>query len=133
MTISPNELHDAVGCKLAQLLKDDESGWYNAACWIDEMASEKGINLAADFETPESFSRSVIEGLRFTDLEQRFPNGVDDLEPFEVAEELFWKLMPRSESDYSAFEPERSDGPRFFQYPTRILRCCWARVTTFTR
>src|SRR5216684_1639752 len=84
MTISPNELHDAVGCKLAQLLKDDESGWYNAACWIDEMASEKGINLAADFETPESFSRSVIEGLRFTDLEQRFPNGVDDLEPFEV-------------------------------------------------
>lgn len=123
MTISLDELRDEVGCKLAQLLKDDEAGWYNAACWIDKMALDKGIDLAADFETPERFSRSLIEGMRFhTDFQQRFPNGVDDLDRFEVAEELFWQLMPRSESDYSAFEAERSGKPRFFQYLTRILR-----------
>jgi hypothetical protein len=128
MTISLDDLRDAVGCRLAQLLKDDEAGWYNAGCWIDKMALEKGIDLAADFETPESFSRSLIEGMRFhTDFQQRFPNGVDDLERFEVAEELFWELMPRSESDYSAFEPERSGGPRFFQYLTRILRAVAGR------
>jgi hypothetical protein len=128
MTISLDELRDAVGCKLAQLLKDDQAGWYNAANWIDEMALEKGIDLAADLETPESFSRTLIEGMRFhTDLQQRFPNGVDDLERFEVAQELFWELMPRSEGDYSAFEPERSRGPRLFQYLKRVLRAVFGR------
>lgn len=128
MTNSLDQLRNAVGCKLAQLLKDDEAGWYDAACRIDRMALEKGIDLAADFETPESFSRSLIEGMRFhTDFQQRFPNGLDDLKRFEGAEELFLELMPRSESDHSAFEPNRSDGPRFFQYLTRVLRAVSGR------
>jgi hypothetical protein len=129
MTISPDELRDAVGCKLAQLLKDDEAGWYNAACWIDKMAIEKGVDLAADFETPERFAKSLIDGTGFhTDLQLLFPNGVDDLERVEVAEELFWKLMPRSESDYSAFEPKRYCGPLLFRCLTRILRAVAGRA-----
>jgi hypothetical protein len=103
MAISLDELRSAVAYKLAQLLKDDEAGWYEAASWIDKRALEEGIDLGADFESPEGFSDSLVEGMRFhTDFEQRFPNGAADLERFEVAEELFWRLMPRPESDYSA-------------------------------
>jgi hypothetical protein len=46
MTISLDELRDAVGRKLAQLLKNDEAGWYNAACWIDKIALNKGIEFS---------------------------------------------------------------------------------------
>jgi hypothetical protein len=121
--ISTDELLASVGHKLVQLLKDDEAGWHNAACRMDQIALDKGIDLAADFETPERFSHSLIEAMRFhTDFQQLFPKGVGDLARFEVAEELFLELIPRSESDYSAFEPERSGALRLFPYMKRILR-----------
>lgn len=86
-----------------ELLKGDEAGWRDAASWIDRRAIEEGIDLSADFENVEAFAHSVVEAMRFhADLEQRFPNGKGDLAQFESAEELFWHLMPRSESDYSA-------------------------------
>lgn len=95
MTISLDDLRSAVADKMAQLLKDDEAGWYEAASWIDKRALEEGVDLYADFGSSESFSRSLVEGMRFhADLKQRFPNGVSDLDQFEVAEELFWHLMP---------------------------------------
>jgi hypothetical protein len=100
MTISLDDLHSAVAYKLAQLLKDNEASWYDAATWIDKRALEEGIDLCADFENPESFSHSLVEGMRsHTDFEQRLPNGVADLERFEVAEELFWHLMPERAGD----------------------------------
>jgi len=103
MATSLDDLRSAVGDKMTQLLKDDETGWFDAASWIDKRALAEGIDLYADFGTAESFSRSLVDGMRFhTDFEQRFPNGVSDLDRFEVAEELFWHLMPRPESDYSA-------------------------------
>jgi hypothetical protein len=103
MTISLDQLRGAVASKLAQLLKDDGAGWSEAARWIDKRALEEGIDLFADFESPEHFSNSLVEGMRFhTDFEQRFPNGLADLGRFESAEELFWHLMPHRESDYSA-------------------------------
>jgi hypothetical protein len=46
-------------------------------------------------DSPEIFARSVIEGMRFhCNFEARFPTGVSDLDRFEVAQELFWHLMP---------------------------------------
>ena len=36
MAVSLDELRDAIVRKLAQLLRDDEAGWYNAARWIDK-------------------------------------------------------------------------------------------------
>ena len=70
---------------LAELLKDDEAVWREAACWIDKRALEEGIDLYADFGSPESFSHSLVEGMRFhTDFAQRFPKGLADLERFEV-------------------------------------------------
>jgi hypothetical protein len=103
-------------------------GLSQAACWIEVMGLDKGIDLAADFETPENFSHSLIVGMRFhTDFPQRLPNGLDDLAPFEVTEELFWGLMPRNESDYSAFESQRSGRPRLFQYLMLILRAVAGR------
>jgi hypothetical protein len=37
-----------------------------------------------------------LEGLRgHISLAGKFPNGVAELERFEVAEELFWHLMPK--------------------------------------
>lgn len=93
MAASLDELRDAIVRKLAQLLRDDEAGWHNAARWIDKRALEEGIDLFADFEGPEIFARSLVEGMRFrTDFERRFPNGPVDVERFEVAEELFWEL-----------------------------------------
>jgi hypothetical protein len=81
--------------RLTQLLKDDEAGWYNAARWIDSRALEHGFDLAADFDSAESFADSLMEGMRFhVDLEDRFPNGIADFAHCEVAEELFWHLMP---------------------------------------
>jgi hypothetical protein len=107
MTISWDEVRSAVACKLAQLLKEDQAGWYNAASWINKRALEEGIDLYADLESPESFSNSFVEGMRFhVDLDQRFPNGVIDVERFEHAEELFWHTMPHSGSD---FEPRTSE------------------------
>jgi hypothetical protein len=54
-----------------------------------------GNDLAADFDSAEKFAESLMEGMRFhVDLEERFPNGVADFEHHEVAEELFWHLMP---------------------------------------
>jgi hypothetical protein len=95
MTLSLDALRQAVACKLAELLKCDEAGWYGAASWIDTRALDEGIDLFADFESPEHFSHSLVETMRFhTDFEQRFPNGIADLNRFEVAEELFWHLMP---------------------------------------
>src|ERR1700730_12532175 len=100
MAISLDDLRSAVACKLAQLLKDDEAGWYEAASWIDKRALEEVIDVTADFESPEGFSHSLVEGMRFhTDLHKRCPNGIIDVERFEFAEELFWHLMPRPESD----------------------------------
>jgi hypothetical protein len=101
--ISLDDLRWAIASKLAELLKKDEAGWREAASWIDKRALEEGIDLCADFGSPESFSHSLVDGMRFhTDFAERFPNGLADLERFEVAEELFWHLMPRSERDYSA-------------------------------
>lgn len=93
MADSLDELRDAVVRKFVQLLRDDEAGWYNAARWIDSKALEEGIDLCADFEGPEIFARSLVEGMRFhTDFERHFPNGPVDVDQFEVAEELFWQL-----------------------------------------
>ncbi len=95
MTMSLDDLCWAIACKLAQLLKDDEAGWDRAASRIRNKALDEGIDLGVDFESPESFAHSVLENMRFhIDLKQRFPNGVADFEHFEVAEELFWRLMP---------------------------------------
>ncbi len=96
MTASLDALRDAIAQKLAQLLRDDEAGWYNAARWIDKRALEEGIDLFADFESPGVFASSLVEGMRFhTDFARCFPNGPVELERFEVAEELFWELFPK--------------------------------------
>jgi hypothetical protein len=124
LTISLDELRDAVSAKLAQLLKDDEAGWHEAARWLEKRALEEGIDLFAHFESPEEFSHSLVEGMRFhTDFEQHFPNGVTDLARFEIAEELFWHLLPHSERDCSAFElnpPAKSK--RLFRYLKRLIQ-----------
>jgi hypothetical protein len=84
-----------VAGKLAQLLKDDEAGWYEAARWIDSCALEHGFDLGANFDSAERFAESLMEGMRFhVDLQQKFPNGIADFEHHEVAEELFWCIMP---------------------------------------
>lgn len=65
-------------------------GWLSAAHWIDGRASDEGIDLFAQF------ARSLLEGLRgHISLVAKFPNGAAELERFEVAEELFWHLMPK--------------------------------------
>jgi len=88
-------LRSEVAGKLTQLLKDDEAGWYEAARWIDSRALEYGFDLGANFDSAERFAESLMEGMRFhVDLEQRFPNGIADFEHHEVAEELFWCIMP---------------------------------------
>jgi hypothetical protein len=88
-------LRSELALKLTQLLKDDEAGWYEAACWIDSRALEHGFDLGADFDSAERFADSLVEGMRFhVDLAQRFPNGAADFENYEVAEDLFWRLMP---------------------------------------
>jgi len=93
-------IREAVSSKLAELLKNDEAGWQEAAHWIDKRALEEGIDLWAEFNSPEEFARSLMEGMRFhCDLERLFPSGSADLEGFEVAEELFWHLMPHRGSD----------------------------------
>jgi hypothetical protein len=93
-------IRDAVSSKLAELLKDDEAGWHEAARWIDKQALEEGIDLWAEFDSPEKFARSLLEGMRFhCDLETLFPRGPADWERFEVAEELFWHLMPHRGSE----------------------------------
>jgi hypothetical protein len=89
-----------VSSKLAELLKDDEAGWHEAARWIDKRALEEGIDLGAEFNSPEEFARSLMDGMQFhSDLEKLFPRGSADLAQFEVAEELFWHLMPHRGSD----------------------------------
>jgi hypothetical protein len=88
-------LLDAVVQKLIELLMDDEAGWQKAAQWIDKLALENGIDLGAQFDSPEMFARSLVEGMRFhSDFSRRFPGGAANLDQFEVAEELFWHLMP---------------------------------------
>jgi hypothetical protein len=92
-----DELRDAIAVKLAQLLREDEAGWRNAARWIDKRALEEGVDLAAEFDSPEVFARSLIDGMRFhVNLLERFPTGTAELHRFEVAEELFWHIMPQS-------------------------------------
>jgi hypothetical protein len=88
-------LRSEVADKLAQLLKNDVAGWYEAARRIDSRAGEHGFDLAANFDSAQSFAESFMDGMRFdADLEQRFPNGVADFEHYGIAEELFWQLMP---------------------------------------
>jgi len=88
-------LRSELALKLSQLLKDDESGWYEAARGIDSRAVEHGFDLGADFDSAGRFADSLVEGMRFhVELEQRFPNGAADFDHHEVAEELFWHLMP---------------------------------------
>lgn len=95
MTADDEILRQAIAQKLAQLLKDDEAGWLNAARWIDKRALEEGIDLAAEFDSPDVFARTLMDGMRFhVDLSRRFPRGEAHLEHFESAEELFWRLMP---------------------------------------
>ena len=90
MSESSESLGDEVVAKLAELLTDDETGWLSAANWIDGRASEQGIDLFAQFDSPQIFARSLLEGLRgHIRLATRFPNGATELERFEVAEELF--------------------------------------------
>ena len=99
MEVDLESLRDAIADKLAQFLRDDEAGWRAAAHWIDKRALEEGIDIAAEFDSPEVFARSLIEGMRFhCDLVQRFPSGAEYLDRFEVAEELFWHLMPLQQS-----------------------------------
>jgi len=100
MVASPDELRASVAAKLAQLLKGDEAGWRYAAERIDKQALEEGIDLAADFGSPEQFAETLVEGMRFhADFAGRFPNGIVDVTRFEYAEELFWHLMPHTGSD----------------------------------
>lgn len=95
MSESSESLADEAVAKLAELLIDDEVGWLSAAHWIDGRASEQGIDLFAQFDSAEIFARSLLEGLRgHISLANKFPNGATELERFEVAEELFWHLMP---------------------------------------
>jgi hypothetical protein len=96
MSESSESLADAAVDKLAELLTDDEVGWLSAAHWIDGRASDEGIDLFAQFDSAEIFARSLLEGLRgHISLAAKFPNGAAELERFEVAEELFWHLMPK--------------------------------------
>jgi hypothetical protein len=96
MSESSESLAGAAVDKLAELLTDDEVGWPSAAHWIDGQASEQGIDLFAQFDSAKIFARSLLEGLRgHTSLAAKFPNGAAELERFEVAEELFWHLMPK--------------------------------------
>jgi len=79
---------------MAHLLRDDEAGWYEAARWIDRRSLEEGIDLYASLESPESFSASLVEAIKFrTNFQQRLLNGIDDLKNYETAEELFWSLL----------------------------------------
>jgi hypothetical protein len=96
MSESSELLADAVVDKLVQLLTEDEAGWLSAAHWIDGRALDEGIDLFAQFDSAEIFARSLLEGLRgHIRLNDRLPNGVAELARFEVAEELFWHLMPK--------------------------------------
>jgi hypothetical protein len=100
MSESSELLADAAVDKLAELLTDDEVGWLSAAHWIDGRASEEGIDLFVQFDSAEIFARSLLEGLRgHVSLAAKFPNGSAELERFEVAEELFWHLMPNRNRD----------------------------------
>jgi hypothetical protein len=42
-------LRSELADKLAQLLKNDVAGWYEAARWIDSRAGEHSFDLAANF------------------------------------------------------------------------------------
>jgi hypothetical protein len=96
MSESSESRVDAVVDKLAELLTEDEAGWLSAARRIDGRALDEGIDLFAQFDSAEIFARSLLDGLRgHVSLIDRFPNGPAELERFEVAEELFWHLMPK--------------------------------------
>lgn len=85
----------AVADKLAELLRDDEAGWSAAARWLESRALENGFDTAARFESVEIFAHSFMDSMRFhSDLRQRFPGGERDLDRFEIAEELFWHILP---------------------------------------
>jgi hypothetical protein len=100
MSESSESLADAAVHKLADLLTDDEVGWLSAARWIDGRASDEGIDLFAQFDSAEIFARSLLEGLRgHISLAAKFPNGAAELDRFEVAEELFWHLMPKHNTE----------------------------------
>jgi len=58
-------LRSEVADKLAQLLKDDDAGWYEAALRIDSQALERGFDVAANFDGAQSFAESFMEGMRF--------------------------------------------------------------------
>jgi hypothetical protein len=59
MSESSETFADAAVGKLAELLTDDEVGWLSAAHWIDERASDEGIDLFAQFDSAEIFARSI--------------------------------------------------------------------------
>ena len=73
-----------------------EEDWIATAHWLDRRALEDGIDLGVRYDNPRNWSHDLIESLRFhVDFEQRWPNGVQDLEGTgENAEDLFWHIMP---------------------------------------
>lgn len=85
-----SELSERTAQRLAQLLIDDEAGWYDAARWLDKRALEEGLDLFANYDDPTLWARSTVEALGYP--RGRFPDR--PLECFETAEELFWALMP---------------------------------------
>ena len=88
-------LKSALTEKLARLLEEDEAGWRQAAEWIDRRALDKGFDLATDYTNAKAFARSIVEGMRIhIDYQKRFPQGLKEIERHEVAEELFWQIMP---------------------------------------
>ncbi len=95
MLSDKDALERAIAQKFAQLLVDDEAGWENTIQWINTLALDNGVELFLEFKSSKHASDSLMCGLRnYTDFAQRFPNGKAELDNFEVAEELFWRLMP---------------------------------------
>ena len=52
------------------------AGWHEAARWIDKRALEEGIDLGAEFDSPEDFARSLWTGCDFTAILKHFSQEV---------------------------------------------------------
>lgn len=96
----PDLLRRAVADKLAELLKVDEAGWHRAAEWLNSLALDNGFDTAARFDSAEIFALTFMDGMALhAEMQQRFPMGAQDLAHFEVAEELFWHILPHTGRD----------------------------------
>jgi len=85
---------EAIAKKLAELLEIDEAGWERAARWIDRLALEDGLDLCAEWESPQEFATSVVTTLRWYIDMERFSDGLASVHDYDVAEELFWTIFP---------------------------------------